>query len=662
MCGISGILHLKGPRVIDPDQVLEMVSIQRHRGPEESGLYLDDWIGLGHARLSIVDLRCGTQPIHNETGRYWIVYNGEVFNWPQLRAGLEARGHHFYTQSDTEVIIHLYEEEGLDCLHQLNGQFAMAIWDAQDKRLVLARDRLGIRPLHYTIWHDKLIFASEAKAIFTIQTVPRKLDPTGLVQVFTFWSTLPGRTVFKDVYEVPAGHYLVAHDGQISVGRYWDIPLIPSNRIDHLTMRDLVCQAKDLLEDSVRIRLRADVPVGCYISGGLDSSGVACLASKYSTKLMTFGIRFEEEPFDEGQYQSTMVEHLGVDHHQIQASNAVIAKSLPEAIWYTERPLLRTAPVPLLLLSRLVRTCGMKVVLTGEGADEVFGGYDIFKETKVRRFWARRPQAQRRANLIDELYKDIFHDIRSRQLARAFFAKGLDQVNDPFYSHRLRWENTSRLQALFSDDFNHLLRDYDPYEDLLSRLPPAFFEADWLTKAQYLETYIFLSQYLLSSQGDRMAMANSVEIRLPYLDYRVVEFMAGIPPRWKILGLNEKFLLKKVFDGLLPNQILSRTKQPYRAPIWQSLLGPAGMELVHGSLAGQGLVEAGVFDQAKAVRLLEKSSRFGALGEVDSMGLVGMVTTQLLYDRFIRRPVCEVTRCRPNLFVDHRSDRGLHAH
>lgn len=641
--------------MITPDQVLRMISYLRHRGPDEAGVFVDDWVGLGHTRLSVVDLESGTQPIHDEAQRLWIVYNGEVFNFPELRKELIGRGHRFYTASDTEVILHLFEEKGIDCLDQLNGQFAMAIWDAQQRQLVLVRDRLGIRPLHYAIWDGKLVFASEIKAIFAIGSIPRRIDPIAMDQVFTFWSTLPGRSGFDGVYELPAGCYLLLKDGRINIGRYWDVPIHPEDGVVTHSLDRVGQEIYQLLDDAVRIRLRADVPVGCYISGGLDSSGVAALTNRYSDKLRTFGIRFERPPFDEGNYQQMMVSHLNVDHSQINATGQAIGQALPEVVWHCERPLLRTAPVPLFLLSDLVHQSGMKVVLTGEGADEVFGGYDIFKEAKIRRFWARDQDSDWRGRLIERLYQDVFTDGRVRSHVRSFFGKGLQAIDDPFYSHRIRWTNTARLKALFSDDLRSQIADYDPYQDLRGMLPDGFARAHWLCRAQYLETKVFLSQYLLSSQGDRVAMAHSVEIRLPYLDYRLVEFMVRIPPRWKILGLDEKHLLKRILSHLLPDQITSRTKHPYRAPIRTSLLNPQALAYIEPLLSERSVAQAGLLDPSKVYRLLQKAKSSGHLGEVDSMGLVGVVTSQLVYEQFIRNFRKLDHLIQPKLLFDRRS-------
>ena len=416
MCGIAGVLNLKEPGSISSDLIEKMISTLYHRGPDESGIYLDDWIGLGHTRLSIIDLSSGTQPIHNEDETLWIVYNGEVFNYPELKQDLLNKGHRFYTTTDTEVILHLYEEEGPTCLDLLNGQFAIAIWDLRKKELFLARDRVGIRPLYYTIQGDSVIFASEIKAIFMEEKIPREIDPIAIDQIFTFWSTLPNRTIFKGINELSPGHFLKASQDNVTIKKYWDIPFRPPEEQLNWTRDDVCQEIKELLKDAVRIRLRADVPVGCYLSGGLDSSGVTALVLRnFNSEVRTFGICFEEEIFDESDHQRLMVSFLNANHRALLATNEKIGASFPDVIWHCEKPMLRTAPVPLFLLSQLVNQNGIKVVITGEGADEVFGGYNIFREAKVRRFWSEQPESKIRASLIGRLYPYIFDNPSNRR-------------------------------------------------------------------------------------------------------------------------------------------------------------------------------------------------------------------------------------------------------
>ena len=658
MCGIAGICHIDGPGGVSLSAIRSMIGVLGHRGPDETGVYLDDHVGLGHARLSIIDLSSGVQPIHNEDKTLWIVYNGEVFNYVELRQALELKGHRFRTTSDTEVVLHLYEEEGPGCLTQLNGQFAMAIWDAKKKELFLARDRFGIRPLYYTIADNTMIFGSEIKSIFTNKNVTREIDPVAMDQVFTFWTTLTPRTVFKDVYELPPGHYSKISNGKVTFKKYWDIPLC-GRREQHALGPQEVCQrVRELLQDAVRIRLRADVPVGCYLSGGLDSSGTAALVVKnFDSDVRTFGIRFDDDEFDEGEHQRRMVSHLNVNHTDLRATNEKIGASLPDCLWHCEKPLLRTAPVPLYLLSEVVRKSGYKVVLTGEGADEVFGGYNIFREAKVRRFWARYPNSRSRPELLGQLYPYIFSNPRLKRTLRLFFAKGLDRTDDPIFSHLIRWENTSRIKALFSQELSKAIGQYDGYEQVRQSLPADYEQADDFSKAQYLEMTIFLSNYLLSSQGDRMAMANSVEIRLPFLDPRIVDFMARVPSKWKILGLNEKHILKRSFEGILPHEITSRPKNPYRAPIRRSLLNNKAAGYVREVLSEESLKTAGLFDARKVTRLLRKAQAVESLSEIDSMALMGVLSSQLVHRQFIRDfspgPANSIA---PDLVVDRRSE------
>ena len=658
MCGIAGICHIDGPGHVSLNSIKDMIGFICHRGPDETGIYLDDYVGLGHARLSIIDLSKGVQPIHNEDESLWIIYNGEVFNYPELKEELLRKGHRFYTTTDTEVILHLYEEDGPNCLARMNGQWAVAIWDAKKKELFLARDRVGIRPLYYTILNNTLIFGSEIKSIFANKNVSRRIDPIAMDQIFTFWTTLTPGTVFKDIYELPPGHYLKTSNGKVTSAKYWDIPLYPRNDQLDLSPQEICRQVLELLADAIRIRLRADVPVGCYLSGGLDSSGATALVVRnFNKNVRTFGIRFDTAGFDEGVHQSLMVRHLNVNHTDIRATNERIGASLADCLWHCEKPLLRTGPVPLFLLSDVVHRSGYKVVITGEGADEVFGGYNIFKEAKIRRFLAKYPNSQKRAELVGQLYLYIFRDPRLKRTLQSFFAKGLDKIDDPLFSHLIRWESTSRIKTFFSKELAEAIGQYDGYQQVRESLPEAYKKADDLSRAQYLEMAIFLSNYLLSSQGDRVAMAHSVEIRLPFLDFRVIDFMARMPSKWKIMGMNEKHILKKSFEGILPKEIIFRPKHPYRAPIKQSLLNDKTAEYTKEALSARSLGGAGLFDAGKVTKLLRKAQTVGDLSEIDSMALIGILSSQIIHQKFIQdfpsRPNNSVS---PDLVVDRRSE------
>lgn len=638
MCGIAGICCLQEPKPISLDVVERMTAALNHRGPDGSGIYLDDRVGLGHTRLSIIDLAGGAQPIHNEDERFWIVFNGEIFNYPELRAELIQKGHRFSTATDTEAVLHLYEERGPSCLDALNGQFALAIWDSVKKELFLARDRYGILPLYYTVTKDSLVFASEIKSLFTVPGVSRRIDPLAMDQIFTFWTTLADRTVFQDIHEVPAGHFMTLSRGSIKLRQYWAVPFSAPEAYATSSLDELTGSLRELINDAVRIRLRADVPVGCYVSGGLDSSGITALVKKrFNNDLKTFGIRFEDKAFDESEHQKHLVDSLGTVHRDILARNEEIGASLSAVLWHCEKPLLRTAPVPLFLLSRLVRENGYKVVLTGEGADEVFGGYDIFREAKILKFWSRQPQSRSRPRLFGRLYPYIFQDNpRARHFVQSFFGTGMRAVGDPLFSHLVRWNTTQRIKTFFSEDLRKRIGEYSGYDDLKACLPRSYASLDYLSRAQYLEMSIFMSNYLLSSQGDRVAMAHAVEIRPPFLDHRIMDFMGRVPLKWRIKGLNEKYLLKEAFRELVPENILKRQKHPYRAPINSCLLN-AGNPLVDQHLSDSSLQESGLFEPVKVRRLLAKMRTSRKANEVDSMALAGILSTQIIHQQFISR-------------------------
>ena len=644
MCGIVGTLNFGSEGPVEESLMRAMLGAVRHRGPDEFGIYLDRGaefaLGLGHARLSIIDLGGGQQPISNEDGSIWIVFNGEIFNYIELQEELRKRGHQLATSTDTEVIVHLYEEDGIDCVKHLNGQFAFAIWDARKEQLFLARDRLGIRPLYWTSQGGFLSFASELKSLFVDPRLSAELDPVALDQVFTYWSPLAPRTAFRGIQTLPPGHRLVI-DGKRRqrIERYWGLQF-PAAGAERRDDADTCAeQLRDLLVDAARLRLRADVPVGAYLSGGLDSSAItAFVRQHFVNHLETFSIGFEDEAFDESVFQQQMAQHLGTKHHFITCTHEEIGQAFPDVIWHTEVPILRTAPVPLFLLSKLVQDVGFKVVLTGEGADEILCGYNIFKETKIRRFWARQPESTWRPALLRKLYAYVGNlGQADDSYLRKFFGQGLEDVDSPSYSHDIRWNNTSRCKRMFSDRLRAELAGVpdEPLAEKLS-LPSDFTSWHPITRAQYLEGTIFLAGYLLSSQGDRMGMAHSLEGRFPFLDHRVVEFCNELAPSRKLPFLNEKQLLKRCTRDLLPERVHRRPKQPYRAPIQKSFF-PNGkpLEWVAEILSPAEIEASGCFNPKATEQLVKKVQRFDNLGETDNMALAGLLSTQLVHRRFV---------------------------
>jgi asparagine synthase (glutamine-hydrolysing) len=649
MCGITGILNLTHPGNIEEINLRQMLALLRHRGPDQFGIYIDDWVGLGSARLNIIDLSSGQQPICNEDGTLWIVFNGEIFNYVELRPQLEARGHSFSTNTDTEVILHLYEDIGPDCLNLLNGQFSIAIWDTRKQALFLARDRLGIRPLFYTITDGALIFGSEIKAILADPRVKAEFDPVSLDQIFTFWSTLTPRTVFRSIFEVSPGHYLYASNGSVRVKQYWQITfpgldnypedvglLTGSGTRSAERATQYLDEFRNLLVDAACIRLRADVPVGAYLSGGLDSSTTTAIIRNYTrNSLETFSIAFSDPGFDESVYQRQMADYLGTNHHVVFTRHSDIGEVFPEVIWHTETPILRTSPAPMFLLSRLVHDHGLKVVLTGEGADEFLGGYEIFKEARIRHFWSRQPASKHRPRLLEQLYPDIASLPNSHSYLASFFGEGLLDTDSPAYSHEIRWRTTRRCKRFFSEGLHENIQQQAENTRQAIFYPEGFSSWDPLSRAQYLESTIFLSQYLLSSQGDRMGMAHSVEGRFPFLDYRVVEFANRLPPHLKMFGLNEKYLLKKLARQWLPDEISSRPKRPYRAPIHKSFFNQESYPYVRELLSPQYLRAAGMFNGQAVGQLVQKLDAGKQLSETDDMALAGILSSQLVYHHFV---------------------------
>ncbi|MBP8937097.1 MAG: asparagine synthase (glutamine-hydrolyzing) [Agrobacterium sp.] len=633
MCGIAGYLNsLETPA--ESALLSRMAATLAHRGPDATGMFTAPGLGLAHARLSIVDIAGGAQPMSLPDGGPVISFNGEIFNHIELREDLMQRGRCVRTHSDTEVILHLYELYGADCVQHLNGDFAFALWDRRLKRLMLARDRIGVRPLYYARRSNGLFFGSEIKALFAVPGIVPEPDPLALDQIFTLWFPLAPRTSFKDILELPPGHVLLAQAGrEAHVSRYWQ-PSFPDADearapCDEAAVKD---ELAALLTDAVRIRLRADRPCGAYLSGGLDSSLIAALAARQSPEpLSTFSVTFEAADFDESAAQQTMAVALGTQHSALCCPFDAIAALLPEVIRHAEQPLPRTGPVPLYMLAAHVRKSGVKAVLTGEGADEVFAGYDIFKEAKLRRFAHRQPGSRRRPLLFQRLYPYLPRLSRQSPAYLSAFFSATSDMADPLYSHQPRFRLAAGTKVFFSRALGDALKGYDVLDDLRSRLPEAFHRWHALHQAQYLEMTGLLPGYILSSQGDRMSMAHGVEGRYPFLDPRLVDFAARIPPRLKLKGLTEKHNLRDIAADLLPPEIRNRPKQPYRAPD-AALLRPSGP--VPQALSEAAIRREGLFDPAATARLVRKLQSQSSPGTRDAMALTGILSTQLWREQF----------------------------
>jgi asparagine synthase (glutamine-hydrolysing) len=636
MCGICGIVSLGPPP--DRELLLRMMGRLAHRGPDGCGYYRDGQVALGHTRLAIIDTAGGAQPLCNEDGDRWVSFNGEIFNYVELRDELRRRGHAFRTASDTEVIVHAWEEWREDCFRRFNGQWALALWDRRERRLVLSRDRLGVRPLYYTRTPTGLLFASEVKALFADPSVNRAFDPVGMDQILTYWSTVAPRTVFQGVEQLEPGHYAVFDDHGLRTTPYWSISFPERGQEAGQDLRESTEALRDKLVEAARLRfLRSDVPVGAYLSGGLDSSITAAMIARYTqAPLHTFSLRFSDAEFDEGDYQKAMSARLGTQHEDVVVRPGQIADVFPDVIRHTETPILRAAPAPLFLLSKLVRDSGYKVVVTGEGADEVFAGYDIFREARVRRFWAADPESTKRTRAAELLYPWMARSPgRMPAFARTFFGRNLDPA-DPALSHRPRWDSTSALKTMLTPQLRARTGDPDP-AGLVASMPPASQDWDPLGRDQWLEMVTLLPGYILASQGDRMLMANSVEGRFPFLDSEVVDFANALPARHKLFGMEEKYLLKQAFADLVPQDIVRRPKQPYRAPDAASFFADCTPAWFDEVTTERAVREAGVFRPELVAGLLEKCRRTGGerMTNTDGMRVLAVVSTQLTYLTFI---------------------------
>ena len=637
MCGIAGFINTG--TVKHPKQFLNaMLTRIRHRGPDECGLYISDKACIGSVRLSIVDLESGQQPLSTPDGRYWIAYNGEVYNHPELRSMLQKMGHRFSTRCDTEVVVHMYQEFGADCLNQLNGQFAIAIWDNLKNELFLARDRFGIRPLFYTKSKSDFIFASEIKALFEYPGVRRNVNAAGLSQVFTFWTALSPQTAFEDIFELPAGNYALVRDGNIIVNSYWSLSFDNTRQI---TLGDAKDKFEALFRESLALRMRADVPVAAYLSGGIDSTSTTAFIKKmFPDKLNTFSIGFEQKDFDESVYQNEVADFFETNHHSVTFKNRDVVDLFEKVIWHTEIPVLRTAPFPMYKLSKLVRDNGIKVVITGEGADEMLGGYNIFKEAIVRHFWAKYPESKIRPLLLKRLYPYLPQvNEGGISMLKMFFGYKLSDTGSPVYSHLLRWKNTSRICNFYSQGFREQAGNSDLVSDYSSKIASKVAGYTPLAKAQYIESNVFMSGYLLSSQGDRVGMANSVEGRYPFLDHRLAEFCSTLPDQLKISGLDEKYLLKQVVKDVIPTSVLKRPKQAYRAPISQALLNDK-TGFVDNYLSENKLKETGFFDYLSVEKLMQKLKKGSGANEIDNMALMGILSTQVLNELYVKNYRC----------------------
>ena len=631
MCGIAGILRPNRPaEALGPD-IRGMLSHIAHRGPDGYGTLVDDGFAMGTVRLAILDPAGGAQPFGDPTGRYWLCYNGEIYNYRELRATLEARGFSFRTTCDTEVVLAAWIAWGPDCLTRFNGGFAFALYDAETGSLFLARDRFGKRPLYYAIRGGSVLFASEMKAFLAVPGFSFEQDPDQLSAILAQWTPLPEQSGFFGIKSLGMGEYLSVKDGTLTTRAYDTLRFDIGPRVE--AEEEALEAIRARLSRSVELRLRSDVEVGVYLSGGVDSAIVAALARDFASKpLSTFSVEFEDAEFDESAEQRLIAEHLGTSHHAERISHADIAAAMPAAVFHAEVPAFRSAFVPMYLLSQRTKAEGIKVILSGEGADEAFLGYDLFKETLLRDAWRELPDETRRSRLA-RLYPHLSHygpeDIAA---VTGLYAQFSEEKMPGLFSHELRFQNgqfSARLMKEKGDPFRAI-------SELVANAP-GFQRLSPVEKAQWLEYKTLLPGYLLSTQGERMSLAHGVENRCPFLDPEVFALATSVNLKFDD-GFTEKRLLREAFRGRVPDAIADKRKFPYRAPDAAAFAAerPDYLDLV---LSADELAKLPFLEPKFASRLAQKvlTKPAGEISTKENQTFLYLISIALLDRAFVRR-------------------------
>ena len=622
MCGICGIARMDGTGIPDAATLQRMTDIMAHRGPDSSGFYRGQGIGLGFRRLSIIDLKTGDQPVSNEDGTIQVVCNGEIYNYLELRQELRAAGHVFRTDSDTEVIAHLYEDHGAGFLQRLRGMFGLALWDKRSRSLLLARDRLGIKPLYYATARGTLYFASEQKSILTVEEIGRQPDFTAMRALFEYGFVAGSHTLCRGILRLSPGYYLLLRQGAVATRKYWDVSF-PQQHSGSMSVDDWAEALAGKLEESVRLHMRSDVAVGALLSGGIDSSGVVSLMSRLSNKpVKTFSIAFEDPASDEVRKRPTLDRFpgYGITNERILC-RARDLELLPKAIWHVEDPSASGIEILHIMLSELCSR-SVKVVLTGEGADEVFGAYGWFHADKLLRPFSFLPLPVRRLMLLGPLLPR-FQPVASRVLVAP------RTMNGERYRAMIAPAPQEFLHQVVSPETREYLEKAADLGDIAS--PDEFHQWHPFNRLQYYEMKVRLPGFVTRIM-DHALMSHSIEGRPPFLDHELVEFCAAIPPSLKMKWFKEKYVLRKALRPYLPDEILRRNKWGLRAPLAQWLRGKLP-EFARELLSERSVREKGYFRPDAVARLMETSAR--SPGEPDRR-LMRVLVIQLWDEIFIR--------------------------
>ncbi|HEX8723192.1 MAG TPA: asparagine synthase (glutamine-hydrolyzing) [Pyrinomonadaceae bacterium] len=633
MCGINGIaLSSRSRRELDVRALERMRDVISHRGPDDAGLFVDGRVGLGHRRLSIVDVASGHQPMTNEDGRLRITYNGEIYNHADFREELKRKGHTYRTHCDTETILHLYEEKGTACVEDLRGMFAFAVWDARERELFVARDRLGVKPLYYVHAEDgSLYFASEIKALLEAGAVRAELNHAALPDYLANHATSGEETLFAGVKRLLPGHTMLWRDGELKVEKYWDVHFAPEGGDDGRgSDADYVAEWAELFRESVRLRLMADVPLGMFLSGGIDSSAIAAVMSgMVAEPVKTFSVAFAEREANELEFARTVARAFKTDHHEVLVSPEEFFEALPRLVWHEDEPVAHPSSVALNFVSRLAAR-HVKVVLTGEGSDELLAGYGRYRKTVYNlalgaRYQRLTPAALRRA--VAGGVAALPAGSRARQkLARTFLC--LTPDIETIYFDNFSVFSRAMQASLLTPGAKERARHADPYRAVTGYLEQTDAET-LLGRLLYVDIKTYLHELLMKQ--DQMSMAASIESRVPFLDHKLVEHTARLPERLKLRGWTTKWILRKAMEGVLPAEILTRPKMGFPVPVGAWFRGQY-RHVIDEYVLGERAAARGIFDRAYVADLV---ARHQAGGENHSERLWSLVNFEMWMRQFV---------------------------
>jgi len=554
MCGICGIYNKREEKV-KREEIEKMKKVMVHRGPDEEGTYLENWVGLGFQRLKIIDLFRGRQPMFNEDGSIRVVFNGEIYNYLTLREELKRKGHVFFSQSDTEVLVHLYEEKGFDCVKDLRGMFSFVIWDSREKLLFGARDRFGIKPFYYYNCPRKFVFASEMKSILTLPEIKREVDQESLIHYLTFQYVPEPATILKNIKKLPPASYFILKDDTLKIKKYWEVRFNPEDK----PLTYFVEGIREKLRESVRLHAQSHVPWGGFLSGGIDSSIIAALLKEIGD-ISTFSVGYREKGYSELEEARRTAQYLKIKHHQYFISPEEFIQHLPRLIWHLDEPVADPAAISLYFVARAARE-KITVSLSGEGADEVFGGYGIYGEPQSLEYFRRLPGiVQSSLNYLSDLFPQ-------GTFGKNYVSRARKSLEDRYVGNAFIFGDLEKKELVKEGiplvSFKEVTRRY--YEDILKG-------HDEVTSMQYIDLHTWLPGDILA-KADKMTMANSLELRVPYLDHKLFEFAATIPTRYKIKGTKTKYALREAFKDVLPREVINRPKRGFPVPTRRWLTG-----------------------------------------------------------------------------------------